>query len=933
MKLQNVILIPNWIRTRTRTRRVSYRLARTKLPPVLLTVVLLTGWFVQGNNALADTHSDIGHDEDVHPDTHLETNQDVLDTNIETNQDVLDTNIETNQDVLGTNIETNQDVLDNNIETNQDILDNNIETNQDVLDTNIETNKDVLGTNIETNQDVLDNNIETNQDVLGTDIETNQDVQDTNKETNQDVLDTNIEKNQDVQDTNIETNQDVLDTNIETNQDVQDTNIETNQDVLDTNIETNQDVQDTNIETNQDVQDTNIETNQDVLDTNIETNQDVQDTNIETNQDVQDTNIETNQDVLDTNKETNQDVLDTNKETNQDVLDTNMETNQDVLDTDIETNQDVPDTDIETNQDVPNTNMETNQDVPNTNMETNQDVPDTNMETNQDVPDTNMEINQDVPDTNMETNQDVPDTNMETNQDVPDTNMETNQDVPDTNMETNQDVLDTNMETNQDVPDTNMETNQDVMDIKMDTNQDDHEDADWHPRTFHPETYSNLHPDAPLMSRGSITSIDDFTGIDDLIAVNDITGMIGATNRTLNQSIGGLSMQCGEYSSKVTANGQCRLTATLPQVGTQQKRCPDMFRCTNEVSYWLHETQNRKEQLEDLRETTSELQEELRNHRHRVKALEVQGEESVSLNLSFDLRVRSLELRRAEADTLLQVHAALLYELQAQLRNLSAAVQQVVRNTGCAINVRTKPPPRGLREVAPPDVQYLSICPADCASLYLSGVRRSGVYTVVLAPGAALPVYCDMETEGGGWTVFQRRSDGSVSFNRGWSEYRDGFGELRAEHWLGNQHLHLLASQGHYSLRIEMEDWTHKHKHALYQSFSIEDEENQYRLHVSGFSGTVEDSFSWYHDQQSFSTPDTGNICAEISHAGWWFHQCFYANLNGVYYKGGRYSSKGQNLLGPDGIVWFSWKDSDFYSLKTVSMMIRPRSFRPHLSP
>ncbi|XP_016323455.1 techylectin-like protein isoform X2 [Sinocyclocheilus anshuiensis] len=96
----------------------------------------------------------------------------------------------------------------------------------------------------------------------------------------------------------------------------------------------------------------------------------------------------------------------------------------------------------------------------------------------------------------------------------------------------------------------------------------------------------------------------------------------------------------------------------------------------------------------------------------------------------------------------------------------------------------------------------------------------------------------------------------------------------------------------------------------------IENEDNLYRLHVSGFSGTVEDSFGWYHDKQSFSTPDTGDICAEISHGGWWYHQCFFANLNGVYYKGGRYSAKGKNLLGPDGIVWYSWKDSDYYSLK-----------------
>ncbi|XP_029299588.1 microfibril-associated glycoprotein 4-like [Cottoperca gobio] len=293
--------------------------------------------------------------------------------------------------------------------------------------------------------------------------------------------------------------------------------------------------------------------------------------------------------------------------------------------------------------------------------------------------------------------------------------------------------------------------------------------------------------------------------------------------------------------------------------------------------------------------------------------------------------LRSLEFRHAKTDTLLYVHAALLYELQTQLHNLSAAVQRMSSNTGCTIKVLRTTPLLSMPDT--PDGQHLSFCPSDCASLYNNGVRHSGVYTIILSPGAILPVYCDMETEGGGWTVFQRRRDGLVSFNRGWSEYRDGFGEPKDEHWLGNQQLHLLSNQEHYSLRIDLQDWSHAHRHALYHSFRIENEENQYRLHVSGFSGTVEDSFGWYHDQHGFSTPDTGNLCAEISHAGWWFHQCFYANLNGVYYKGGRYSLKAQNLLGPDGIVWFSLKESDFYSLKAVTMMIRPRNFRPRLSP
>ncbi|XP_070297604.1 uncharacterized protein [Salvelinus sp. IW2-2015] len=82
-------------------------------------------------------------------------------------------------------------------------------------------------------------------------------------------------------------------------------------------------------------------------------------------------------------------------------------------------------------------------------------------------------------------------------------------------------------------------------------------------------------------------------------------------------------MQCGEYSNEVLPNGQCRVTATLPQL--QHQRCPDMFRCTDEVSYWLQENQERKQQLQDLQETISQLQEELRSHRHRIKVLELQS--------------------------------------------------------------------------------------------------------------------------------------------------------------------------------------------------------------------------------------------------------------------------------------------------------------------
>ena len=79
-----------------------------------------------------------------------------------------------------------------------------------------------------------------------------------------------------------------------------------------------------------------------------------------------------------------------------------------------------------------------------------------------------------------------------------------------------------------------------------------------------------------------------------------------------------------------------------------------------------------------------------------------------------------------------------------------------------------------------------------------------------------------METDGGGWTVFQRRMDGSQDFYRNWRDYVHGFGELKGEFWLGLSKIHRLAnSTDPAALRVDLKDYDNNTAYAHYSSFYI----------------------------------------------------------------------------------------------------------------
>ena len=79
----------------------------------------------------------------------------------------------------------------------------------------------------------------------------------------------------------------------------------------------------------------------------------------------------------------------------------------------------------------------------------------------------------------------------------------------------------------------------------------------------------------------------------------------------------------------------------------------------------------------------------------------------------------------------------------------------------------------------------------DCKDAYENGKRKSGIYHINPDGTGLFSTYCDMQSDGGGWTVIQRRRDGSVNFYRNWKDYVMGFGDLNGEYWLGLEKIHL----------------------------------------------------------------------------------------------------------------------------------------------
>ncbi|XP_063915254.1 fibrinogen-like protein 1 [Zophobas morio] len=181
--------------------------------------------------------------------------------------------------------------------------------------------------------------------------------------------------------------------------------------------------------------------------------------------------------------------------------------------------------------------------------------------------------------------------------------------------------------------------------------------------------------------------------------------------------------------------------------------------------------------------------------------------------------------------------------------------------------------------VLPDDEEFVE----GCKDLFDQGSVNSGLY--IIQPSRArepFTVLCDMDTQGGGWVHFMRRFNGSQNFYLNWTDYRNGFGELDREFWLGLEHLYEFTGDVPKELLFVF-IYENKTDYSHFKKFSIGSEGESYAVRsVENYSEdgeqTVTTDLNW-----KFSTLDRQGVygsCAKTYRGPWWYGpRCFFFEL------------------------------------------------------
>ncbi|KAH8372231.1 hypothetical protein KR093_010677, partial [Drosophila rubida] len=155
--------------------------------------------------------------------------------------------------------------------------------------------------------------------------------------------------------------------------------------------------------------------------------------------------------------------------------------------------------------------------------------------------------------------------------------------------------------------------------------------------------------------------------------------------------------------------------------------------------------------------------------------------------------------------------------------------------------------------------------------------QNDGVHRISVSGIDPFDVLCDSKLVGPGWMVIQQGIDGKEDFNKNWVAYREGFGSLDGEFFLGLEKIYRLTNSRRHELYLLHGPSTGALKFARYDDFKISDESSGYALSLGKFTGNPDMLSS--SKKMKFSTYDRDNdnysrSCAEMFKNGWWFNNC-----------------------------------------------------------
>lgn len=168
------------------------------------------------------------------------------------------------------------------------------------------------------------------------------------------------------------------------------------------------------------------------------------------------------------------------------------------------------------------------------------------------------------------------------------------------------------------------------------------------------------------------------------------------------------------------------------------------------------------------------------------------------------------------------------------------------------------------------------------ASSCLSFKNSSDIKIIRVPDIEPFAVCCESDIEDGGWTVIQRRLDGSVNFERSWNTYRDGFGDLKGEFFIGLEKLHRITKAQPQELYIALESFYYSNYNARFRNFQIGSEEEGYVLKSLAGNNASDgcDHCLLWNIGSKFTTFDRDNDkywwgnCAKLFKGGWWYGSC-----------------------------------------------------------